>query len=109
MKKCWLDVFAKVDTQSGLEVPRTEKKGSTVPQGIFFSCLLSSSFREDSVLNLETTHDLKKKNEHKNETRRVNFWMHDQLKKICYVVVVLFKIIFISQCSTGCFSNFRLT
>ena len=85
------------------------KRGFDSPLGnFFFSCLLSSSFREDSVLNLETTHDLKK-NEHKNETRRVNFWMHDQLKKICYVVVVLFKNIFISQCSTGCFSNFRLT
>ena len=65
------------------------KRGFDSPLGNFFSCLLSSSFREDSVLNLETTHDLKK--EHKNVTRRVNFWMHDQLKKICYVVVELLK------------------
>ena len=38
------------------------KRGFDSPLGNFFSCLLSSSFREDSVLNLQTTHDLKKKN-----------------------------------------------
>ena len=75
------------------------------PLGNFFQLFALFFFQRRFCVKFRNDARLKKRTQKWNMTC---FWMHDQLKKI-YVVVVLFKNIFISQCSTGCFLYFRLT